>query len=282
VIKSRGANGDAKYENIAPEKSQAADAAYQRTIGDIPRERGVHREAGDIQRLKPGDRLQGTAHRAGGTQPDIVAEFGGPRFEETIGKRARAIGADPALTPEEKLQRVNALVNEHLKPNFDPAQIDELDRYHQGFIDAGRPIGTEDYLRDGLADCRGFAVVHQMALQEAGFQAGIGVSKTVLRDLSGPVPPGLVSEADGLSHYYNVVQVDGRQLIADAFNPAASGNELASALARGFIDKSGQRAIEYLPGRYGATILNDGLGNAFSRTAVGAPVASAEEAAQSQ
>lgn len=265
-----------------------------REIGDIPRERGLKREANSIQRVQHGERLQGTAHRPGaaaGAQPDIVIDFKGKAYQDKIGAEAKRIGARTDLTPEQKLQEVNTLVNRHLTANFTPDQIKALEDYHTPFNAAGKPISTEDYLRDGLADCRGYAAVHQMALQDAGFQAGISVSGTVLEDVGGraavldelgaPLPQEVL-EARGLSHYYNVVQIDGKQIIADAFNPAASGVELAEALKRGFVDRGGARRVHYVAGNYGATVLNDGLGSAVGGLAASVPAATAQAALQQE
>jgi hypothetical protein len=272
VIKQRGADGDAIYQQVDAADAQRLDPKLQREIGEIPRQRGLRGADGEIQNLRAGDRLQGTFSIGKGQQPDIVAAFGGPGFEAKIGRRIDAI--DPNLPATEKIRQINEIVNDAIRPNFDPKAIDELDAFHQGFNDRGMPVTTEDYLTYGMADCRGYAVVNQMALQRAGLQSGIATSKTVLQDLAGPVPAGLVREADGLSHFYNVVQVDGKQIIADAFNPAASGNELAEALARGFVDRGGDRIVHYLPGAKGrgAVILNDGAGGVFDASALVAPV----------
>jgi hypothetical protein len=281
VIKKRGADGDAVYQEVDAADAQRLDPKlHEREIGSIPRERGLRRGADEIQNLRPGDRLQGTFSTGRGTQPDIVAAFDGPLFEQKVGRQIDAL--DPNLPPQEKIQRINEIVNEAIRPNFDPKAIDELDAFHQGFNARGVHVSTEDYLAYGMADCRGYCALNQMALQRAGFQSGIAVSKTVLEDVAGAVPAGLVREADGLSHYYNVVQVDGKQLIADAFNPAASGTELAEALTRGFVDRGGDRIVRYLPGRYGATILNDGVGGLVDASALVAPAATAAAAQQEQ
>jgi hypothetical protein len=103
----------------------------------------------------------------------------------------------------------------------------------------------------------------------------------VLDDLGNPLPQEVL-EARGLSHYYNVVQIDGKQIIADAFNPAASGVELAEALKRGFVDRGGSRRVHYVAGNYGATVLNDGLGSAVGGLAATVPAATAQAAMQEE
>lgn len=259
VVK-QGKSGEIR-EKSAADALENREALSQRELGAV-QERGLRREH-EIQGFdREGSLLQGTSRTGRGTQPDVLANFNGPLYEERIGKPARAIGTDPSLTAEEKLQRINALVNEHLQGNFTAELDGALQSLHEPFNSEslGHRISTEDYLEAGLADCRGFAALQQMALQDAGFKSGIAVSKTVLEDISDDAARagGLVREADGLSHYYNVVEHDGKQIIADAFNPAASGHELAEALARGFVDRDGQRLVHYLPGNYGATILRDG------------------------
>lgn len=254
VIKKRGSDGDAVYE------TKGADAglpASKIELGGVEVNGGVQWGDNRLPALREGDRLRGTVDvdtgGVPGEQPHIEM-VSGPLFEEKIGRQVDQIAADTSLTPQQKVEKITEVVARSLEANHTPEQVKKLTEIHNRHIDeqvalgierADVGISTEKYLEAGMADCRGFCVLNQMALQRAGFDAGVTLSKTTLRDIGPSVPAGVIREADGLSHYYNVVMVDGKLLIADAFNPTATGFEVAQALTGGFRDRNGARAIFY-------------------------------------
>jgi hypothetical protein len=191
---------------------------------------------GGVKPLNNGDRLEGSINlskaNGGGGQPNIIANFDAPEFQP-LRQRAEALKGLPA---EQRVREAEKLTREFLKRNTDGDDWNRLfesinDRHHPGkTLGASGEIDIAEYLKNGVADCRGFAVVHQMVLQEAGISSGLTYAKTFARQGS--------QEVAGVSHAFNVYEIGGKQFISDSFNPALSGISAKDAIRLGVQDEA--------------------------------------------
>ncbi|HEY9722825.1 MAG TPA: hypothetical protein V6D47_12500 [Oscillatoriaceae cyanobacterium] len=126
-----------------------------------------------------------------------------------------------------------------------------------------------------LVDCRGLAALTQMTLQSAGLKSGIVLAKAVI---DGP-SVGYLEGAEGLTHYYNVVELDGKQIVADAFNPQTAGLDQAELYLRGVSDMNGARTIHFYANDRSPVVIA-AQGRAVSRAALAGQTALDAEAAR--
>jgi hypothetical protein len=111
------------------------------------------------------DRIQGS-DVAGGTQPSFLMDVDSPELSRLLGE-ARKIGANAGLSEQQKIGQVADLVNGQLK--FASVKTPEyrvpFDRLNARYKGQAAPMS--EYLKAGVADCRGFAALNQVLLQEA-------------------------------------------------------------------------------------------------------------------
>jgi hypothetical protein len=212
------------------------------------------------ERLTAGQRLQGTFSIGYGQQPDVEGVYG-KMFEEKLVEELCRI-RDSDKSDVQKAKEVSKLVHEEgPTPNLDSETDAKLAAVHAKFNEKRRAISTEDYLNEdigGVADCRGFAVINQLALEFVGLSAEITSSRAIIRDVTSETPDGTVCEAIGLNHVYNVVQTDKGLIICDALYPELSGLLLDDVLTRGIRETSGgqQCDVYYVSDSYGVTVLD--------------------------
>jgi hypothetical protein len=120
---------------------------------------------GGLKQFKALDRVQGS-DVAGGTQPSFVLDMQSPELTK-LRSAAQAIGDDATLSTQQKIDKVADLVNGNLK--FASVKTPEYrvpyDKVNAMF--KGKEAPLSEYLKAGVADCRGFAALNQVLLQEA-------------------------------------------------------------------------------------------------------------------
>lgn len=127
--------------------------------------RGTGAVRGGLKTFKAMDRVQGS-DVAGGTQPSFVLDLESPELTR-LRQSARAIGQDASLSVTQKVDQVADLVNGTLK--FASVKTPEYrvpyDAVNARFLGKAAPLSA--YVEAGVADCRGFAALNQVLLQEA-------------------------------------------------------------------------------------------------------------------
>jgi hypothetical protein len=120
---------------------------------------------GGLKRFDNLDRIQGS-DVAGGGQPSFLLDLESPELSR-LRADARVIGADAALSQQQKIEKVADLVNGKLKfasvktPEY-RVPFDQLNARYKG-----QAAPMSEYIKAGVADCRGFAALNQVLLQEA-------------------------------------------------------------------------------------------------------------------
>lgn len=246
--------GSQSTERSAGEAQARRAALSKKTqkFGSASEARGVSKKG--IQRFdREGSRLRGS-WRAGGMQPDIQI-VRGRLYRREIGNEVRKIRR-LRISDEEKAQRVLELVHSKLRLNTTAKAEEELQKFNKRFAKTHRTT-TEDILGTGkgIGDCRTTTAFLQMALEDVGLKPGFIALKSALQE-GEALAKGAVREADGLTHYLNVVEIDGKHLIFDAFNPALSGKDLARVLEKGVKEPSG-RVVHLFESPYGAEAFRD-------------------------
>lgn len=162
---------------------------------------GQQAARGGLKRLNVGDRIQGS-DIAGGIQPSILVEHDSPSVQRLLGF-AREVGQDNALGTWQKVDRIQGEVKRVLRyANQNPVDQGKFFSLNRQFLNDAIPVGK--YLDLGIADCRTFATVSQMAFQEAGIPSYFAYNRTA------------IAGKFRVDHAFNVVIEDGKAKVADA------------------------------------------------------------------
>lgn len=120
---------------------------------------------GGLKTLSHLDRVQGS-DIAGGGQPSILVDMQTPEILD-LRAAAWAIGENTLLSKPDKINALHDLLNSKLR--FAGVRTPEIFNVYTAvnrrYAGASVPIG--EYVKAGTADCRGFAILNQILMQEA-------------------------------------------------------------------------------------------------------------------
>lgn len=180
-------------------RAEARQVAQQLVaMADDP---GQQAARGGLKRLNVGDRIQGS-DIAGGIQPSILVEHDSPSVQRLL-SYAREVGQDASLGTWQKVDRIQCEVQRSLRyANLNPADQGKFFALNRQYLHDAIPVGK--YLDLGIADCRTFATVSQMAFQEAGVPSYFAYNRTA------------IAGKYRVDHAFNVVIDNGKAKVADA------------------------------------------------------------------